>query len=98
MTLGSYLAKYLDGILIAVAIVLLSLLSSYILYLIFRIKILEKIRKYVKNLKETDLIGAGGEAIPIEIKEELDILAKSIKENFKRQVEISTEILSICEK
>lgn len=97
MILGLFLITYLNGILKPIAIIILSFLTSYILCEIFRIRSLEKIKNYIKSLKDMDLVAVNEEAIPVDIKNELDALAKKIKENLKNQVKISTDILNVCE-
>lgn len=90
---------YLDNIYLKFALtIVLSVALAIILYKRFSKNNLEGIKKYLSNIGNMDFTVPKNMNIPEEIQDELDRFSKTIKDNLKTQIEISTEIFNICEK
>lgn len=60
-------------------------------------KELQEIINYISHINDLDFNISQGQEIPLEAKEKIHKVYKEIRGNLKTQVEISTDILNICE-
>ncbi|GMG95414.1 methyl-accepting chemotaxis protein [Tepidimicrobium xylanilyticum] len=99
MGISYYLASIIDELIGVLGLfALMALLSSIVLYKGLTKRVVNHIKRYVNIFKSMDFTSDGVKFIPEYMKRELDVLADSIRNNLKTQVEISTRLFDICEK